>query len=132
MNICIFSGNLTKDVELRYTNSQKAFAMFTLAVRREVGEGTDFIPCQAWERTAENLNKYCGKGSKILVEGRLQVEPYEKDGHKRTDYKVIVYKFEFLDKKEKKQEPKFEPTTEIDPFGIDEQVGIEEDDLLPF
>lgn len=127
MNHIMLSGRLTKDVELRYTSSQKAFAIFTLAVRRE-GDKTDFINCQAWDRTAENLQKYCAKGSMVLLEGRLQVEPYEKDGHKRTDIKVVAYKVEFLDKKEEEAKPKFTPTTEPAPF-FDEG---EQDDLLPF
>lgn len=129
MNVILISGNLTKDVELRYTNSQKAFAIFTVAVRREFGEGTDFINCQAWDKTAENLNKYCEKGSKILVSGRLQVEPYESNGHRRTDIKVVANKIEFLDKKET---TKFVPTNEPAPFGIDEQVGIDDESDLPF
>lgn len=129
MNECIISGNITKDIELRYTNSQKAFALFTVACRRDNGE-TDFINCSAWDKTAENLNKYCGKGSKILVNGRLQVEQYERDGHKRTDIKVVARTIEFLDKKEKPEQKHFVPTNEPDPFGMDEQIDIEGD--LPF
>lgn len=130
MNICVFSGRLTKDIELRYTSSQKPFALFTLAVNRDK-EKTDFINCTAWDKTAELLNKYCGKGSMILTEGRLQVEPYEKDGHKRTDIKVVVQRVEFLDKKEEKKEPKFKPTNEPAPFFNDFDDG-EQEDLLPF
>lgn len=128
MNTIVLSGRLTKDVELRYTNSQKAFALFTIAVRRDNGrDEVDFINCSAWDKTAENLNKYCSKGSMILVDGRLQVEQYERDGHKRTDVKVVAYKIEFLDKKETKQEKSFVPTEEPAPF-FDE--GDQED--LPF
>ena len=128
MNICVFSGRLTKDIELRYTSSQKPFALFTLAVNRDK-EKTDFINCTAWDKTAELLNRYCGKGSMILVDGRLQVEPYEKDGHRRTDIKVVAYKVEFLDKKEEEAKPKFTPTNEPAPF-FDE--GEQEDIDLPF
>ena len=118
MNHCMFTGRVTKDIVLKYTTSQKAFAMFTIAVRRNGNKDeTDFINCTAWDKTAENLNKYCHKGSMILVDGRLQVEPYEKDGHKRTDIKVVAQNIEFLDKKEEpKQEKKFVPTNEPDPF----------------
>lgn len=129
MNEVIISGRLTKDVELRYTSSEKAFAIFSVAVNR-ANEGTDFINCQAWDRTAENLEKYCRKGSMILVNGRLQVEPYEKDGHKRTDIKVVARNIEFIDKRESKpaeSKPAFTPTNEPDPFYYD---GDQED--LPF
>lgn len=128
MNTILLSGRITKDIELRYTSSQKPFALFTLAVNRDK-EKTDFINCAAWDKTAELLNKYCAKGSMVLLEGRLQVEPYEKDGHRRTDIKVVAYKVEFLDKKEEKKEQKFVPTNEPQPF-FDE--GEQEDIDLPF
>lgn len=132
MNQVTLTGRLIKDVELRYTSSEKAFSMFTIAVRRETGKDeTDFITCMAWDKNAEALNRYCAKGSLILVDGRIQVEFYEKDGHRRTDIKVVAHRIEFLDKRQNIPQPEpireFKPTNEPAPF-FDE--GDQED--LPF
>lgn len=82
-------GRLTKDPEVRYTQSEKAVASFTVAVDRDKGEGTDFIDCVAWDRTAEFLSKYFHKGAMIIVHGRLQQRSWEdRDGKKRTAYEV--------------------------------------------
>ena len=64
MNQVVLTGRLTKDVELKHTQSDKAVASFTLAVDK-YGEGADFINCIVWGKQAENLCKYQEKGSQI-------------------------------------------------------------------
>lgn len=101
-------GNLTKDVELRKVGNTNV-ATFTLAVARDFKNSqgqkdTDFIPCQCWGKIGENLAKFTSKGSKIAVEGRLQVRPYEdSNGNKRTATEVICGSVEFLTTKQTAQ-----------------------------
>lgn len=101
MNHVVLVGRLTKDPEVRYTQSGKAVASITLAIdRRGKDKGADFIPCVAWDKLAEVIANNLSKGRRIGVEGRLQSRQYEtKDGGKRTAYEVIVGNMEFLDAK---------------------------------
>lgn len=97
-------GRLTRDPEVRYTQSGKACAKFTLAIdRRKSGDGNpqaDFIQCVAWEKTAEVISQYCTKGKKIAVEGRIQTHSYDaNDGTKRYVTEVVVNSMEFCDSK---------------------------------
>ena len=109
MNKVFIIGRITKDIELRYTQSQKAVASFTLAVNRDK-ENADFIPCVAWDKTADLLNKYTGKGSQIAVTGRIQTGSYtNKDGKKVSTFDVVADQVEFLGKREEKEQPKEEP-----------------------
>lgn len=104
INKVILKGNLTKDVELRTTINNKSVVRFILAVNEGYGDKqrTNYINCEVWNKAAENLAKYCGKGSLLLIEGNLRVESYEdKDGSKRSVTKVIVENLEFLDTKRK-------------------------------
>lgn len=108
------TGRIARDPEVRYTQSEKAVATFSLAVdRRFAQEGqptADFIPCVAWGKTAETIGQYCSKGKKIGVEGRMQVRSYEaKDGGKRYATEVIMDSFEFLESKKSESKPFGEP-----------------------
>ena len=119
-HICI-AGRLTKDPELRRTGTGKAVTSFTLAVDRD-GEGCDFIPCVAWERTGEFIDSYFTKGKLALVSGRLQVRSYtDKEGRKRTATEVIADRVYFGEKKE---------TNPEQPASFD-QI-FDDDDALPF
>ena len=107
MNKVILMGRLAKDVELRYTQTGKAVATFTLAVDRKKGENApantptaDFIPCVAWDKLGELAGKYLAKGRQVLVEGRMQVRSYKaKDGSNRYVTEVILEKMEFVGSK---------------------------------
>lgn len=97
-------GRLTNDVELRYTQSGNAVGSFTLAVQRAFksanGEReSDFIRCQIWRKSAENLANFTHKGSSIGVVGRIQTGSYEKDGQKVYTTDVIVENFSLLESK---------------------------------
>jgi single-strand DNA-binding protein len=107
MNHITLIGRLTRDPELRYTQSGKAFATFTMAVDRKMwskkqdGQAqADFIPCMAWEKLAEIVGNNLTKGRRIGVEGHLQTHTYEaKDGSKRSAFNVVVNELEFLEPK---------------------------------
>ena len=98
MNVVILMGRMTRDPELKYTSSGKAFANFTLAVQKTRDEA-EFIDCVAWEKTAENIAEYFGKGHRILIQGRLSVNSYEQNGEKRKFTRVLANTFEFIDSK---------------------------------
>ena len=82
LNHIVIMGRLTRDPELRYTQSQTPVASFSLAVDRDFGgrdggeKQTDFIDCVAWRQTAEFVNKYFTKGSMAVVSGRLQIRDW--------------------------------------------------------
>ena len=90
-------GRLTRDPELRHTQTQTPVASFTLAVDRDFGNRdggerqTDFIDCVAWRQTAEFVSKYFTKGSMAVVSGRLQIRDWtDRDGGKRRSAEVVV------------------------------------------
>ena len=102
MNKVILIGRLTKDSELRTIASGNATTSFTIAVNRNFtnqnGEReADFINCVAWRKQAENVAKYCTKGSQVAVEGRIQTRSYDaQDGTKRYVTEVVADNVTFL------------------------------------
>lgn len=106
MNKVILIGRLSRDPELRTTPSNLSVATFSIAVSRPfVSQGgqpeTDFINCVVWRRQAENLAKYCHKGSQIAVEGRIQTRNYTaQDGSKRYVTEVMCDNITFLGSKD--------------------------------
>ena len=97
LNHITIMGRLTRDPELRYTQSQTPVASFTLAVDRDFGsrdggeKQTDFIDCVAWRHTAEFVSKYFQKGSMAVVSGRLQIRDWtDREGGKRRSAEVVV------------------------------------------
>lgn len=121
-------GNLTKDNELRMTQSGTQVLKNSLAIRRDK-DNTDFINFTAFGKTAELLNKYTNKGSKILIEGEIRTGKYEKDGKTTYTSEVVVHNIEFLDSK--KQEAKEELTTDENNVVYTKDIEID-DSLLPF
>lgn len=105
MNKVILVGRLTKDIEVRYTQTGKAVARFILAVNRRVSKDkekqqADFIPIIIWNKLAEVCSKYLTKGSQILVEGHLQIRDYvAQDGKKHYIAEVIAQELEFMGSK---------------------------------
>lgn len=96
MNNVSLIGRLTKDIELKYTaGTQTAVAKFSIAMRRDE-KNSDFIPVTAFGKQAENLEKYCKKGSQIGVTGRLQSDSYEGKNGKVYTLEVISNGIEFL------------------------------------
>lgn len=103
INRVIITGRLTKDPELKYTQSGVAVCRFTLAVNRaykqEGGQDADFINCIAWRKQAENVANYLKKGSLCGVDGRIQTGSYEKDGQRIYTTEVIADSVQFLEPK---------------------------------
>ena len=106
MNKIVILGRITKQVDVRYTPSQKVVASLTLAVDRPfLGQDgkreADFIPVVIWGKTAELVGNSCAKGHRLLVEGRLQIRNFDaKDGTKHWVTEVIANSVEFIEKKQ--------------------------------
>lgn len=106
-NKIILVGNLTRDIELRYSQNGSAIAKSTLATSRkftlngEKKEETCFIDITFFGRSGEVANQYLRKGSKILIEGRLNFEQWvdQQSGQKRSKHSVIVETMQMLDNK---------------------------------
>ena len=98
MNSINIIGRLTKEVELRRTQSGKAVATYSLAVKRPRSkDDTDFINCVTWEKAAEYLSQYGHKGDVVAVNGSLQSRKWEdKNGNKRTEWEVVTDSVELL------------------------------------
>jgi single-strand DNA-binding protein len=97
-NRIILVGNLTRDPEIRYTQSGKGVTKFTLAVNNPRNtEETTFVDIVAWDRLGETCNTYLKKGSNCLVEGRLVIRSYDdKDGNKRKATEVVIDNMQML------------------------------------
>ena len=111
LNVSTIMGRLTRDPELRRTDSGIAVTSFSVAVDRDrAPEGqekeTDFIDCVAWRSTAEFVSKYFSKGSMIVVSGRLQIRRWtDKEGQKRRSAEIVADIVYFGEgKKDKAQE----------------------------
>lgn len=99
-------GRVTKDIELRKTQSNKSVIKFTLAIDEGKDKKAQFIECQAWEGTADTIAKYVKKGDMFSVGGKLINNNYENNGVKQYSYVVLVNNFTLLpnSKKEAPQE----------------------------
>ena len=132
MNTTNLIGRITKDLDLRKTTNGNSVVNFTLAVNRQFkkdGEqDADFIQIQVWNKTADNLYKYCGKGSLIGLCGRIQTRNFDgKDGKRVYVTEVVAESVQFLDTKNS-QSQHSEPQSD---YGSSETVEIDSDDL-PF
>ncbi len=126
MNKVVLIGRLTKDPELRTTGSGVPACNFSLAVNRNFKnkEGVieaDFFNVTVWRKQAENVNKYCSKGSQVCVEGRIQNRTYEaEDGTKRYVTDIIADRVEFLSSKNSSAGSSYIPD---EPAQVDQDVA---------
>lgn len=160
LNSVSLTGRLTRDVDLRYTQSGTAVGSFTLAVDRKFksknGEReTDFVNCQIWRKSAENFANFTKKGSLVGVEGHIQTRTYDNaQGQKVFVTEVIVDNFALLESRQTSQNsPKSQQTANAsatattnasqttpnasranttDPFANNGQPIDIQDDDLPF
>lgn len=117
LNTATLSGRLCADPELRYTGNKKAVVSFRVAVKRDIGEGTDFINCTAWDKTAEFVNQWFHKGMLILLMGRIQSRDYEgKDGKKHNAVEVVADRVWFGEAKKREQDGTQDEGAFRDPF----------------
>lgn len=136
MNKCILIGRLTRDPEMR-GEGEKRTARFTLAVDRGGRDaGADFISCVAFKKTAELMEQYITKGTRIGVEGHINTGSYtNKDGNKVYTTDVLVDRLEFLESKRdemarNEQAPSTAPTVTGEEGFMQVPEGFEEG--LPF
>ena len=144
MNKVILMGRLTRDPEVRYSqgDASTAVARFTLAVdrrfKRDGDEQTaDFINCVAFGRTGEFLERYGRKGTKFVVEGRIQTGSYtNKDGQRVYTTDVVVENLEFAESKASSDNSGYVPANRPSPSGAagDGFMNIPDgiDEELPF
>ena len=131
INVITLTGNMTRDPEARAVGD-KTVCNFTLAVNRPwKTDDVDFIRCQAWGAIAENTAKYCSKGSKVAVTGRLQIRNYEdKEGAKKTIAEVNCSQVQFLDSKKDNNNSGSTPSN---PSPEDNPIeGKESNEEIPF
>jgi len=151
INRVVLTGRLTRNPELKTTQSELSVASFTLAVNKQFTDangnrGADFINCVIWRKSAENLCKFTHKGSLIGIDGRLQTRSYDNNnGQKVFVTEVVVDSFSLLESKNENQTNNAGNTsngysnssnanaaTESDPFADGgDTVDISDDDL-PF
>jgi len=133
MNKFIFTGNLAQDPSMKYSQAGKAYTKFTVAVKRTFGrDKTDFFNCTAFGKQAESIAQYCAKGSKVLVEGQVNID--KKEDKYYTN--IIADRVEFLSTKGKgsdstQTKPSEPNVQDNDPFAGGEVIDISDDDL-PF
>lgn len=136
MNTCNFIGRLTKDPEVKVTSNQRTFCNFTIAVDRGYKDAngnklTDFIPCVAWDPTANIIAQYFKKGNRIGVTGSFESRLVDNNGDKKSYYNILVNHVDFIQDKEKSEakprDPEPEPPREASgedyldlPFGLDQ------------
>ena len=102
-NKVILMGNLTRDPQLTYLPSQMPVCEFGIAVNSkwkdqqgQQREDVMFIDCRVFGKQADTFAKYMSKGKAVLIEGRLQLDTWEKDGQKRSKHRVTVQNFQFV------------------------------------
>lgn len=124
LNKIVLMGRLTRDPDLRYTQSKTPVVSFSLAVERDFkdkqsGEKvTDFIDIVAWRSTAEFVSKYFSKGRMAVVEGRLQIRDWtDRDGGKRRSAEVVADNVYFGDSKPKDSDGGYQPRGYDDGYG---------------
>ena len=116
-NVTILTGRITKDLELKQAG-QTTVTNFSLAVDNPFKrDDTSFFDVVAFGKTAELLNNYCSKGSKILVEGNLKQDRFtDKEGKNRSVVRVVANRIEFLDSKGSNQGQAAPKQQSNDPF----------------
>ena len=105
LNVVMLVGRIGQDLELKTTSNGSKQVSFSLAVGDDYTkdgkkvEKTNWLNCVVYGASAENLAKYCGKGSQVAVKGKLTADQVEKDGQKRTYYNVVCESVQFLGSK---------------------------------
>ena len=112
LNRVSLSGNLTREIEMRYTPNGTAVANMSMAINRtwkdkegNKQEDVSYVRVVVWGKMAENAAEYLAKGSNVFVEGRMQSRSWEKDGVKQYGMDVVASNVQYLDKKKKEDKP---------------------------
>ncbi len=134
MNNVMLIGNLARDPALKHTTGGKAVTRLTVAVNRgwDKDKGADFIDVTVWEKQAEACANYLSKGSKVGVNGRLQVRSYEKDGEKKWITDVVAREVEFLGGQGRTTTDTSSSANQYDGISMDDFTALGDDEDLPF
>lgn len=110
LNQCNIIGRLVEQPELRHSNSGTPVCTFTLANgwKTKEKDGTEYIRCVAYQRTAEVIAEYMGKGDQMFISGRMSTRSYEKDGQKRYSTEITVNQMQMLAKAKANEQAKQE------------------------
>ena len=134
LNHITIMGRLTRDPELRYTQTQTPVANFAIACDRDYTKGdekkADFVEVVCWRKTAEFAQKYFFKGDAVIVSGRLQMRDWtDKEGHKRVQAEVVADNLYFGQSKQKGDRRTTVPPVDIDAGGFED---LEDAGDIPF
>ena len=130
INKVIVTGNLTRDPEMRATNSGTPVMNFGIAVNdrrrnQQTGEWEEypnFIDCTMFGTRAEAVSQYLAKGSKVAIEGKIHFEQWERDGKKNSKVSIIVTEIEFMSYCDKAEKPTSQPTAQATGSVYDEDI----------
>ncbi|MGB4728888.1 MAG: single-stranded DNA-binding protein [Thermogutta sp.] len=143
-NRVILVGNLTRDPNVRYTPSGTAVCEIGLAVnerrKNQRGEWVDevvYVDVTLWGRTAEVAGEYLTKGSPLLIEGRLRMDTWEKDGEKRSKLRVVAERMQMLGTRGAQNDSGARPGGTKPPVpgpveGVLDETGFPPEDDVPF
>lgn len=139
LNRVVLVGRIVRNPELKKTPSGTAVTSFTVAVDNPTRSGgektTSFIPCTCWNKTAENVSKYCKQGLLVGVEGRLYQRSYNYNGQQRSSFEVVADNVQFLERKSDSSTGYNQQNTNNgeEDYAAADQEGIDGgDDQLPF
>ena len=103
LNTVIVGGNLTRDPEVRYTPKGTAVCTLGLAINERFKDGsgtwqedTTFVDIECWGKTAESAKEYLSKGRQVVIEGKLKLDTWERDGQKHSKTKVVAGRIHFV------------------------------------
>lgn len=135
INRTILVGRITKDPELKSTQSNIPVVSFTLAVNRQFADQAgerqaDFIQCVVWRKQAENLARFVKKGALLGVEGRIQTSSYETENGTRYVTEVVCDSVQFLERKNEPNQTTVDTADNDEFYETSKQLAAEED--LPF
>ena len=133
MNRVVLVGRMTRDPELRRTGNGAAVTSFTLALNRNFqsndGQQADYINCVIWNKAAENVERFCSKGSLVGVDGRLRSRSYDNaQGQKVYVVEVVCDSVQFLETKASRERTQTQqPQVKQDDFYSMKTVDLEKD-----
>lgn len=124
-------GNITKDLELRSTTSGKNVCKFSIAINEGYGDNqrTTYVTIVVWGTQAENIVKYCSKGSKVGVSGSLRIDKYQVNNENRYKTYILANHVEFLDSKKDSSNQTTEIVSNDEPVTEESITSISQDEL---
>lgn len=136
MNNIVIMGRLCADPEIRTSTSGKTVCSLMVAVDRKNKEKeTDFFPCVAFDKTADNIERFFSKGNRILLRGSMQSRKFEKDGKPQINWKMVVNEFDFVESRDAAKEPAAKepaPASYTNAKAEDFSNVVADDDDFPF